>query len=152
MLIEDANSSTMHTQELLLLCINAPEGCQHKDGTHTRTAYPLGTYASVHTQTHSSTGSYIIDEPQHRTRSLRATFESDRVFAGWVYFITVNIHQPENEEPAAILWLCQVTVLRHCIRQSGKLTEEFKSVVSRPCGRPSKCDLSIMLTLRDGAD
>ena len=33
--------------------INAPEGCQR--GTHTNeTAYPLGTYASVHTQTHSS--------------------------------------------------------------------------------------------------
>eukprot|EP00964_Phaeocystis_antarctica_P023582 scaffold13164_cov66-Phaeocystis_antarctica.AAC.4 len=35
------------------MCINAPEGCQR--GTHTNeTAYPLGTYASVHTQTHSS--------------------------------------------------------------------------------------------------
>ena len=35
------------------ICINAPEGCQR--GTHTNeTAYPLGTYASVHTQTHSS--------------------------------------------------------------------------------------------------
>ena len=34
------------------MCINAPEGCQR--GTHTNeTAYPLGTYASVHTQTHS---------------------------------------------------------------------------------------------------
>ena len=33
--------------------INAPEGCQR--GTHTNeAAYPLGTYARVHTQTHSS--------------------------------------------------------------------------------------------------
>ena len=39
--------------EATCTCINAPEGCQR--GTHTNeTAYPLGTYASVHTQTHSS--------------------------------------------------------------------------------------------------
>ena len=37
----------------IILSVLAPEGCQR--GTHTNeTAYPLGTYASVHTQTHSS--------------------------------------------------------------------------------------------------
>ena len=43
------NITRVHT----LYFIDAPEGCQR--GTHTNeTAYPLGTYASVHTQTHSS--------------------------------------------------------------------------------------------------
>ena len=37
---------------LYALCINAPEGCQL--GTHTNeTAYPLGPYASAHTQIHA---------------------------------------------------------------------------------------------------
>ena len=49
------------------MCVNAPEGCQH--GTHTNgTAYPLGSYASVHTQAHSAAAAAMCTQPDARAR------------------------------------------------------------------------------------
>ena len=65
------------------------------------------------------TGTYVIDEPQQGTRSLHATFKSDRVFAAGHSAISCYIilyNQMGSPRPSS-----------GCV----------KSVVSRPCGRPS---------------